>query len=268
MSARSSLRARGRRAAVAAPARGSRRARSTGAGCSPRYRIGRRSPSTSSASGSRRSRATTSTALAAGRPHRGAGQQHADRAPFLVAHDMGTSVATELLARDLEGRLGFELRRGAAVQRQHRPRPREPHHRRSDCCAAGSAARGPAQQRAARSAARSAGLFSAAHPLTDEEAADQWALICAGGGRTLGHRLIHYLDERERLADRWHGAIRDWPGRLSFTWGLRDPVADDGGPRRAGRAPPAAPVERLPSSATTRSSRTPRRSRPSSGGRR
>ena len=28
---------------------------------------------------------------------------------FVVAHDMGTSVATELLARDLEGRLGFEL---------------------------------------------------------------------------------------------------------------------------------------------------------------
>ena len=28
---------------------------------------------------------------------------------FVVAHDMGTSVATELMRRDLEGRLGFDL---------------------------------------------------------------------------------------------------------------------------------------------------------------
>jgi pimeloyl-ACP methyl ester carboxylesterase len=27
------------------------------------------------------------------------------------------------------------------------------------------------------------------------------------------------------LADRWHGAIRDWPGSLSFAWGTEDPVA-------------------------------------------
>ena len=31
------------------------------------------------------------------------------RAVFIVAHDMGTSVATELMARDLEGRLDIEL---------------------------------------------------------------------------------------------------------------------------------------------------------------
>ena len=28
---------------------------------------------------------------------------------FLVAHDMGTSVATELLARDIDGELGIQL---------------------------------------------------------------------------------------------------------------------------------------------------------------
>jgi pimeloyl-ACP methyl ester carboxylesterase len=33
------------------------------------------------------------------------------------------------------------------------------------------------------------------------------------------------MDERERLTDRWHGAFRDWPGRLSLAWGLEDPVA-------------------------------------------
>ena len=35
--------------------------------------------------------------------------RHGDEPIFLVAHDMGTSVATELLARDLTGRLPFKL---------------------------------------------------------------------------------------------------------------------------------------------------------------
>jgi len=33
------------------------------------------------------------------------------------------------------------------------------------------------------------------------------------------------MEERERFTERWHGAIRDWPGRLTLAWGLRDPVA-------------------------------------------
>ena len=36
---------------------------------------------------------------------------------------------------------------------------------------------------------------------------------------------IHYMDERERFTERWHGAIRDWPGELSLAWGMQDPVA-------------------------------------------
>jgi pimeloyl-ACP methyl ester carboxylesterase len=28
-----------------------------------------------------------------------------------------------------------------------------------------------------------------------------------------------------RFADRWHGAVRDWPKPLGFVWGLKDPVA-------------------------------------------
>lgn len=45
------------------------------------------------------------------------------------------------------------------------------------------------------------------------------------GGQRIAHRTIFYMGERERLTARWHGAIRDWPGRLSFAWGLEDPVA-------------------------------------------
>jgi pimeloyl-ACP methyl ester carboxylesterase len=68
-------------------------------------------------------------------------------------------------------------------------------------------------------------VFSDAHPLSEAEAADQWSLVCHNGGRTLGHRTISYMDQREEHAGRWHGAIRDWPGELNLVWGLRDPVA-------------------------------------------
>jgi pimeloyl-ACP methyl ester carboxylesterase len=33
------------------------------------------------------------------------------------------------------------------------------------------------------------------------------------------------MEERERFTERWHGAIRDWPGPLTLAWGLLDPVA-------------------------------------------
>jgi pimeloyl-ACP methyl ester carboxylesterase len=70
-------------------------------------------------------------------------------------------------------------------------------------------------------------IFSPAHPLTDEEAEDQWALIRAGGGRTLNHKTIAYMEERYKHAERWHGAIRDWPGPVSLAWGMVDPVATE-----------------------------------------
>ena len=67
------------------------------------------SPLTSSASASPRSRATTTTRCLAGRHRRGAGPPPRSRPVFIVAHDMGTSVATELMARDIEGALEMEL---------------------------------------------------------------------------------------------------------------------------------------------------------------
>ena len=142
----------------------------------------------------------------------------------LVAHDMGTSVATELLARDVDGSGKLRLRdallfngsivldRASLTRGQRVLRSRF-----------GAVAQRLASERFFRR--EFSALFSAAHPLTDEEAADQWSLICHAGGQRMGHELIAYLDERLAYADRWHGAIRDWPGSLSLAWGLKDPVA-------------------------------------------
>jgi pimeloyl-ACP methyl ester carboxylesterase len=168
----------------------------------------------------------------------------AGRPVLLVAHDMGTSVATELLARDLEGRLGFELTgallfNGSIVLE------------RASLTAGQRLLRSPIGPLAARLSSerffrREFGrLFSEAHPLSSEEAADQWSLLCHNGGRSIGHKLIGYLDERERYAERWHGAIRDWQGPLSLAWGIQDPVATTAVLEALIELRPQVPVARL-----------------------
>jgi pimeloyl-ACP methyl ester carboxylesterase len=143
---------------------------------------------------------------------------------FLVAHDMGTSVATELMARDLEGGLGMNLAgamlfNGSMLLRLARPTFGQKLLR----SRLGALFSRLTSERTFT--AQFARIFSPEHPLSAEEAADQWSLISYNGGARIANRTIHYMDERERFTDRWHGAIRDWPGALTLAWGLRDPVA-------------------------------------------
>jgi pimeloyl-ACP methyl ester carboxylesterase len=154
---------------------------------------------------------------------------------FVVAHDMGTSVATELMARDLEGSLDLDLAgvlllNGSMVQDAASPTLGQ----RLLRSAVGPLFSRLSSERFFRQQFGS--IFSPGHPLTDEEAEDQWALICANGGRTLAHKTIRYMAERFRHAERWHGALRDWPAgeggssrsaSLSIAWGMLDPVATE-----------------------------------------
>jgi pimeloyl-ACP methyl ester carboxylesterase len=89
-------------------------------------------------------------------------------------------------------------------------------------------------------------IFSPAHPLSPEEAADQWSLIVEGGDRSIVRRTIHYMAERERFTERWHGALRDWPGPLTLTWGMHDPVARVEVLRGIEQLRPGVPVIELP----------------------
>lgn len=151
-------------------------------------------------------------------------RRHAGGRAFVVAHDMGTSVATELMARELEGSLSIEIAgamlfNGSIVLDRARPTSGQKLLR----SGLGTLVARLTSERVFR---RQFGrLFSDEHPLTEEEAADQWALIAREGGHRIAHRLIGYMDERERYAERWHGAVRDWPGSFSLAWGMRDPVA-------------------------------------------
>jgi pimeloyl-ACP methyl ester carboxylesterase len=143
---------------------------------------------------------------------------------FLIAHDMGTSVATELMARDLTGKLemdvaGALLFNGSMLLHLASPTLGQKLLR---------SPLGPlfARLTSERSfRAQFSRVFSAEHPLSAEEAADQWSLIAHNGGQRIAHRTINYMAERERFSERWHGAIRDWPGALTLAWGLLDPVA-------------------------------------------
>jgi pimeloyl-ACP methyl ester carboxylesterase len=143
---------------------------------------------------------------------------------FVVGHDMGTSVATELMARDLRGELemsltGALLFNGSMLLHLSRPTLGQ------------RLLRGPLGPLFARLTtersfrAQFSRVFAPGHPLGAAEAADQWSLIAHGGGQRIAHRTIHYMAERERFTERWHGAIRDWPGALTLAWGLLDPVA-------------------------------------------
>jgi pimeloyl-ACP methyl ester carboxylesterase len=167
------------------------------------------------------------------------------RQVFVVAHDMGTSVANELMARDLEGRLEMEIAgillfNGSMVLEAASPilGQRLLRGRFGPLLARLSSERVFRQQFGS--------VFGEAHPLDDEEAADQWSLVGHNGGRTLGHRLISYMDQREEHAGRWHGAIREWHGELSLAWGLQDRVATTEVLAALRKLRPSVPVTELP----------------------
>lgn len=143
---------------------------------------------------------------------------------FVVGHDMGTSVASELMARDLRDELGFAMS-GALLfngsMLLHLAKPtigqrllRSP---------LGPLFARLTNERSFR--AQFSRIFSPDHPLSADEAADQWSLLTHGGGQRIAHLTINYMSERERFTERWHGAIRDWPKPLTLAWGMQDPVA-------------------------------------------
>jgi pimeloyl-ACP methyl ester carboxylesterase len=171
--------------------------------------------------------------------------RYTDQPVVLVAHDMGTSVATELLARSIDGRLGFEL---ASVLLFNGSMVLE----RASLTISQKALRsrlGPLVARLSNERAfrlQFARIFSAAHPLSAEEAADQWALLAHDGGHRIIDRLTFYLHERVAYAERWHGALRGWPGRLELAWAGKDPVCTEAVLEAVLDLRPQAPLTRLP----------------------
>jgi pimeloyl-ACP methyl ester carboxylesterase len=143
----------------------------------------------------------------------------------LLTHDMGDSVGGELLARSLEGRLGFGIRRRVLT---------------NGSIYLGLAHLTDGQQLLAslpdelmapelaptRDALVSALLATMAPGTTATDGLTAAAeLVVREDGNRLLPRLIRYLAERREHEDRWTGAIESHPSPLTVVWGDLDPIA-------------------------------------------
>ncbi len=143
----------------------------------------------------------------------------------LLAHDYGTSVATELLARrerDLlpfglqtvtlcNGSMHIELAQLRATQKLLRNRTA-----------------GPWVARLATRRffyARMRAIFGQPDAVGDDRLAAMWEGIRASEGHLRLPAISRYLDERTRFWSRWIGALRRTDLPVHVLWGRRDPVA-------------------------------------------
>jgi pimeloyl-ACP methyl ester carboxylesterase len=161
----------------------------------------------------------------------------------LWAHDMGTSVATELLARRSAKLLHFEIDRLILM---------------NGSVHAEMAHLTPAQKLLRRPLlgqifARAVNLTSyrlqlkriLARPVERSEIDDQFALIKHKDGHLRMPAIIKYYDERIRFRRRWIGALEAFDGPAMILWGVKDPVAVIGIAEQLARETPNAELKRL-----------------------
>lgn len=145
----------------------------------------------------------------------------------LVTHDVGDSIGGELLARDLEGGLGFEVVRRVitngsiymdlvALSPGQRALLELPD------------ARLPESATPSREALAGSLLSLMGEGRRAGAAAHVDALVAGvlhDGGHRLLPRIIRYIEERRRHEARWTGAIERHPSPLAVVWGADDPIA-------------------------------------------
>jgi pimeloyl-ACP methyl ester carboxylesterase len=159
------------------------------------------------------------------------------------AHDMGTSVATELLARRAAKLLHFEIDRlvlmnGSVHAEMAHLTPGQKLLRRPIL--------GPLFARVANLATYRLQLkLILARPVDVAELDDQFALIRHKQGQRRLPALIKYYDERIRFRRRWIGALEAFDGKALILWGVRDPVAVIGIAEQLARETPDARLQRL-----------------------
>jgi len=141
------------------------------------------------------------------------------RRAHVVAHDMGTSVACELVAKRELGLLGFEV--GSLLLMNG-----SVHLELARLTLSQKLLRSRVGDIVARASRRS--VFQAqmrrivARPLAQDELDAMWALLCHRDGLLRLPRIISYLDERERFRARWIGALTRLDVPTHILWGTVD----------------------------------------------
>lgn len=151
--------------------------------------------------------------------------QHGVEETAVLAHDLGASVAQELLHRALDGRLGVRLRavvlaNGGIFPELHRPLPFQ------------TALADPDNGAAVAAGMTFEGFvpmlpltFGTAHQPSADELQAMWAVIARDGGHRNLHLLIRYMEERRERAADWVGALTSTRVPLGFVWGMLDPIS-------------------------------------------
>ena len=144
----------------------------------------------------------------------------------LVTHDVGDSIGGELLAREIDGTLGFHVTRRVLTngsiymdlvqltdgQKFLLALPDE-------ALPVGSGLDPD------RAAAGLAVTFAAGSDVDARELAGMAELVVRDGGGRILPRVIRYIEERRVHEGRWTGAIEAHPAPLHVIWGDLDPVA-------------------------------------------
>jgi pimeloyl-ACP methyl ester carboxylesterase len=140
----------------------------------------------------------------------------------VVAHDYGTSIATELLARREDGNLPIDLRSvtltngSVIIELAH-------------LSIAQRLLRGPLGPSFARVAGRHVFLASMRRlfgdPARMPDMNADFDLLSLAAGRNRLPRISRYLEERVRYGPRWTAALAHADVPLRLVWGDRDPIA-------------------------------------------
>jgi pimeloyl-ACP methyl ester carboxylesterase len=143
----------------------------------------------------------------------------------LLAHDMGNSVACELLFRREQGDYPFELKsltllNGGIYMDMHRPLLTQRLLR--------TPVIGPLTARFS-----SWRVFRLQYPrvyarpqqFDEMHYRSQWSLMLNNQGRNTLHKIAGYMKERQRMAERWTGPLHRLNLPFRVIWGKKDPIA-------------------------------------------
>lgn len=160
----------------------------------------------------------------------------------LVAHDMGTSVACELMARRERGLLSFEARSLLLMNGSV-------HIELAELTPSQRLLRSPLGNAFARVGSRTVFRVQMQRilgkPLSDDDYDAMWSLLVHRDGKLRLPKIISYLEERRRFWDRWIGALTRLDIPAHVLWGPLDGVAVMAIAEQLASEIPGARLERL-----------------------
>lgn len=160
----------------------------------------------------------------------------------ILAHDYGDTVAQELLARQLEGRLKFRIRSVCFLNGGLFPEATHP-------LLLQKALLSPLGPLVARLSNERSFVASMRHicaqPPDAAELHEHWRLVERAVGRRVMHKLIGYIRERARYRERWVGALQRADIPVCLVNGIEDPISGASIVRRWRELLPTAPVFEL-----------------------